>query len=95
MNTEIEENVIQAAIKWQYSYHNGGKSIDGIDIRLNLANAVANLLQERAVTIQEKKEKAINELLGMVTEIVNSRIVTNHMLCDLQNIKEEIAQLLR
>lgn len=38
MNTEIEENVIQAAIKWQYSYHNGGKSIDGIDIRLNLAN---------------------------------------------------------
>ena len=95
MNTEIEENVIQAAIKWQYSYHNEVKSIDKIDIRLNLANAVADLLIERAVTLQEKKEKAINELLGMVTEIVNSRIVTNKMLSDLNNIKEEIARLLR
>jgi hypothetical protein len=95
MNTEIEENVIQAAIKWQYAYHNGVISIDGIDIRLTLSNAVADLLQERAVTLQEKKEKAINELLGMVTEIVNSRIVTNHMLRDLQNIKEEITRLLR
>ena len=95
MNTEIEENVIQAAIKWQYSYHNLVKSIDGIDIRLNLANAVDDLLKERAVTVQQKKEEAITELLSLVSEIVQSRIVTNKMFSDLNNIKEEITRLLR